>query len=63
MYRCQIRLNCCLIGHFWRNIIGRRRNTSKAIMEMIAIFRNTRVASWSMTPSNLILLRGCQVRH
>lgn len=63
MYRCQRRLNCYLIGHFWRNIIGRRRSTSKAIMEMIAIFRNTRVTSWSMTSSNLILRRGCQVRH
>lgn len=32
MYRCQIRLNCCLIVHFWRNITGRRSSTSKAVL-------------------------------
>lgn len=31
MYRCQIRLNCCLIVHFWRNVTGRRSSTSKAV--------------------------------
>ena len=30
---------------------------------MTAIFKITTVTSWGITPSDIILLRGCQVRH